>query len=72
MREESKATGAPHATAGYDVTPLREAEVNELAKSLSDEERRVILYQGTEAPFCGNLLANNIPPSGAVGHRFHA
>ena len=46
------------ASAGYDVTPLGEDEVNELAKSLSDDERRVLLYQGTEAPFCGNLLAN--------------
>ena len=42
----------------YDVTPLGEDEITELAKSLSDEERRVLLYQGTESPFCGNLLAN--------------
>ncbi len=52
-------TSAPvTSVAGYDVTPLGEAEVNELAKSLSPDERRVLLYQGTEAPFCGNLLAN--------------
>lgn len=44
--------------AGYDVTPLGEAEVNELAKSLSPDERQVLLYRGTEAPFCGNLLDN--------------
>ena len=50
--------GAVTSAAGYDVTPLREAEVNELAKSLTTEERKVLLYQGTEAPFCGNLLAN--------------
>jgi peptide-methionine (R)-S-oxide reductase len=59
MREEAKAvSGAPHATAGYDVTPLGKDEVEELATSLSPDERKVILYQGTEAPFCGNLLNN--------------
>jgi peptide-methionine (R)-S-oxide reductase len=42
----------------YDVTPLDRAEIDELAKSLSDDERAVILYSGTEPPFCGNLLAN--------------
>ena len=50
--------GAVTSAAGYDVTPLGEAEVSELAKSLTPEERKVILYQGTEAPFCGNLLDN--------------
>ena len=45
-------------SAGFDVTPLGEAEVNELAKSLSPDERRVLLNQGTEAAFCGNLLDN--------------
>ena len=44
--------------AGYDVTPLGEEEVTNLAKSLNPEERRVLLHQGTESPFCGNLLDN--------------
>ncbi len=43
---------------GYSITPLSEAERTELARSLSDEERRVLLYQGTEPPFCGGLLHN--------------
>jgi peptide-methionine (R)-S-oxide reductase len=33
-------------------------EREQLAASLSPEERRVILFQGTERPFCGGLLAN--------------
>ena len=44
--------------AGYDVTPLGEDEVMELAKALNPEERRVLLNQGTEPAFCGNLLDN--------------
>jgi peptide-methionine (R)-S-oxide reductase len=44
--------------AGYDVTPLSEAEVMDLATALDDEERRVLLRHGTEPPFCGNLLDN--------------
>ena len=43
---------------GHDLTPLSEAERERLAESLSPEERRVILYQGTEPPFCGGLLHN--------------
>ena len=55
---QAATSGPVTSAAGYDVTPLGEAEVNELAKSLSPDERQVMLYQGTEAPFCGNLLAN--------------
>ncbi len=47
----------PHLSAsGHNLTPLDEAEKAHLAADLSNEERRVILYQGTEAPFCGGLL----------------
>ncbi len=45
-------------TSGYDITPLSDAEKTNLASTLSDEERRVILHQGTESPFCGLLLHN--------------
>jgi peptide-methionine (R)-S-oxide reductase len=41
---------------GHDLTPLDEAEKARLAADLSEEERRVILHQGTERPFCGGLL----------------
>ena len=44
--------------AGYDVSPLGVDEVTELAKSLNEEERRVILHHDTEPAFCGNLVDN--------------
>lgn len=40
----------------YDLTPLTAAERAALAAGLSDIERHVILHQGTEPPFCGDLL----------------
>ena len=48
---------------GHDLTPPGAAEKAALAAGLSDEERRVILHQGTEAPFCGGQLNN--PGTGA-------
>jgi peptide-methionine (R)-S-oxide reductase len=44
--------------AGYDLTPLTPEKRDALAATLTPEERRIILHQGTEAPFCGGLLAN--------------
>ena len=44
--------------AGYEVSPLSEEEVMDLAKALNAEERRVLLDHGTEPAFCGNLLDN--------------
>lgn len=41
---------------GFDLTPPGEAERARLEASLNDEERRVLLQHGTEAPFCGGLL----------------
>lgn len=50
---------APRMSAsGHELTPLSNAERERRAASLSSEERRVILNQGTELPFCGGLLAN--------------
>ena len=43
---------------GYDLRPLSSAQRSALAAALSPEERRVILHQGTEPPFCGTLLNN--------------
>ena len=40
----------------FDLTPPNAAERIRLEASLSDEERRVLLNHGTEAPFCGGLL----------------
>jgi peptide-methionine (R)-S-oxide reductase len=41
---------------GFDLTPPTDAERARLEASLNDEERRVLLHHGTEAPFCGGLL----------------
>ncbi len=43
---------------GFDVTPLTAQRIAELARDLDPDERRVILAQGTERPFCGTLLDN--------------
>ncbi|HYJ31364.1 MAG TPA: peptide-methionine (R)-S-oxide reductase MsrB [Allosphingosinicella sp.] len=43
---------------GYDIAPLSAERREELAGSLSAEERQVILDHGTERPFCGTLLNN--------------
>lgn len=46
---------------GYDLTPLTDEQRQELARDLSEEERRVLLNEGTEHPFCGGLLDNKAP-----------
>jgi len=48
----------PRSASGYDLTPPTPAEVESLAAKFTPEERRVILHQGTERPFCGTLLDN--------------
>jgi peptide-methionine (R)-S-oxide reductase len=45
-------------TSGYDLRPLSRARREQLAANLNAEERRVLLNQGTEPPFCGTLLNN--------------
>ena len=40
---------------GHDLTPLEESERQRLASDLDSEERRVLLNQGTEPPFCGGM-----------------
>jgi peptide-methionine (R)-S-oxide reductase len=49
---------AETSASGYDLRPLNDSRRSQLAAALSDEERRVILHQGTERPFCGTLLNN--------------
>ncbi len=43
---------------GYDLRALNPGERNRLAEKLTPEERRILLNQGTEPPFCGTLLNN--------------
>lgn len=52
------ATIVNRSTSGHDLTPLTTEERAKLAERLTPEERRVLLNQGTEAPFCGTLLHN--------------
>ena len=43
----------------YDLSAPDEAQLQALANELGPEERRVLLNQGTEPPFCGGLLDNH-------------
>ena len=49
------------AVSSFDLTPPSEDEFRSLAADLSDEERRVLLEHGTEAPFCGTFLDEKRP-----------
>lgn len=51
---DAKAPG--RSASGHDLTPLSDSQREALAAGLSEEERRVILNQGTERAFCGTLL----------------
>lgn len=46
---------------GFDLTPPSESDRVRLENALTDEERRVLLHHGTEAPFCGGLLNQTKP-----------
>lgn len=46
---------------GFDLTPPNAEERARLEAGLSEEERRVLLHHGTEAPFCGGLLNEKKP-----------
>lgn len=45
-------------SSGFEIDTLSEAQRTALAQPLSAEEKRVLLNQGTEPPFCGGLLNN--------------
>lgn len=51
----------PRSSSGFDLTPPGDAERARLEADLDDEERRVLLHHGTEAPFCGGLLNQKKP-----------
>jgi peptide-methionine (R)-S-oxide reductase len=48
----------PQSASGHDLTPLTDTQKQQRAAGLSAEERRILLNQGTEPPFCGGLLDN--------------
>lgn len=58
MTPQSAADAPRRSQSGYDLTPPPRDELERLAALLTPEERRVLLHQGTEPPFCGGLLAN--------------
>lgn len=58
QRKISRKPVPERSASGHDLRPLAEAEREKLAADLTPEERRVILHQGTEPPFCGTLLNN--------------
>lgn len=59
MSTTPDATTTPrYSRAGYDITPLSEGRVEELAANLTEEQRTILLKKGTEPAFCGNLLDN--------------
>jgi peptide methionine sulfoxide reductase msrA/msrB len=60
MKLKSPIPGAPvYSKSGYDITPLAQSKIDELAKKLTPEEAKIILRKGTESPFCGTLLDNH-------------
>jgi peptide-methionine (R)-S-oxide reductase len=46
---------------GFDLTPPNTEERVRLEAALNEEEKRVLLHHGTEAPFCGGLLNEKKP-----------
>lgn len=52
---------ATTASTSFDLTPPSDEQLQHLVATLSDEERHVLLDHGTEAPFCGGLLAEKRP-----------
>ncbi len=47
-----------YSKSGFDITPLTDERIEKLAEKLTPEEKRIILNQGTEQAFCGNLVDN--------------
>ena len=54
----NQTNAAKFSASGFDLTPLSEDKINELASKLDPEEARIILRKGTEPAFCGTLLDN--------------
>lgn len=56
--QSKQAAGPQYSKSGYDVTPLKQDKIDELARKLNPEDAKIILAKGTERAFCGNLLDN--------------
>ncbi len=55
---EASEPGPAHSPSGYDMARLSNERIAQLAKSLTPEERSIVLDQGTEPAFTGALLKN--------------
>ena len=49
---------AEYSKSGYDIRPLEQAGIDQLAKGLTPQERKILLDKDTERPFCGLLVDN--------------
>jgi peptide-methionine (R)-S-oxide reductase len=58
MKGSDPTSNPTRSQSGYDLHPLNDAQREKLAQRLTPEERRILLHQGTEPPFCGTLLNN--------------
>lgn len=58
MLRSSRKPVPERSASGHDLRRLTDTERDRLAADLTPEERRVLLNQGTEPPFCGTLLNN--------------
>lgn len=58
MKGSDLTSNSTRSQSGYDLHPLNDAQREKLAQRLTPEERRILLHQGTEPPFCGTLLNN--------------
>ena len=54
----STQAGASRTQPTFDLAPPTPEQRRALERSLTSEERNVLLKHGTEAPFCGSLLSN--------------
>lgn len=50
--------GTMYSKSGYDIRPLDQAKIDQLAKDLTPQQRRILLDKDTERPFCGLLVDN--------------
>jgi len=59
MQHETQSNAGPRVSkGGHDIAPLDEDRIKELAGDLSDEQRHVLLGEGTERAFSGALEKN--------------
>ena len=58
MKEAPEKTNIETSESGYDIRPIDDATRENLAKDLNEEEYKILIDHGTEAPFCGSLLDN--------------